>query len=368
MRKYSHHKVTCKGKKDGRDWKYSFWPFRKAKPSEPKLKQDIPSHYETELAQAGENIIASEGEKWQKLDQSLKPNYCQAVADLKHADKVYARESEEAELANQEFAAAKAKYEALTMPVLDAKWRNFWLFLIAVAEFPLNSMVFRILGAERVETYLISIMICVGIPLIAHQFGQAIKQEYKNKTDIILMITMPVIVLAMLGAISFIRAKYFEAMVSTELLGISLSPTQMTILFIIINVAIFLIAVMISYEGSHPDKNHFHTVIKRYKETLKKLEKEATEAKAAGRMLAQAERNYQRLRQYREKSYRKFVQKIKSIAESAEWLASSYRAANMRVRKDIPPCFKQPVQSSEIPEELLEIDWECSDFTSGAEQ
>ncbi len=365
MHKYTHHLVTCKGKKDGRNWKYSFWPFRTEKPVEPKPEQEMPPQFETEIVKAAENDVAKDAEKWKELDQKLKPKYCQAVAVLDNARKKHLKESEEADLAKTEFDAAKTKYEELTMPALDAKWRNLWLIFIAIAEFPLNSIVFGILGSGRLETYIISAGLCVAIPLIAHFFGQSIRQENKNSTDIILMITMPVTILLILGAIAFIRAKYFEAMIHQDLIGISITPTQMTILFIIINMAIFLVAVMVSYEGSHPDKKYFKTITGRYKEAMKRLQKEATEATEAGAELARAEQNFQQVRQHRLKSHEKFIQAIKTIVDGGEWLVSSYRAANLRVRKDIPQCFKQQPQSPAIAEELLKLDWECNGQAGG---
>lgn len=368
MIRYSHYYVSRKGKKDGRDWKYSFWPFRTEKPCEPKKDQELHPQYETELIKAAENNIAGAAEKWKNLDQALKPKYCKTVAILKSAQKKLTKESEEANLAKAEFEKAKTKYEEITHPPLEAKWKIFWLFFIAVAEFPLNSLVFSILGSAKVETYIISAGLCVTIPLIAHFFGQSLRQEIKDKTDIILMLTMPITILAILGAIAFIRAKYFEAMVSQDLIGISLTPTHMTILFIIINVAIFLVAVIVSYEGSHPDKKHYHKVIKMYKLALKRLRKEATEAEDAGQLLARAEENFQKIRQYRIKTHEKFIQRIQTIADSAEWLVSTYRASNMRVRKDIPPCFKKEAQMPSIPQELFDVDWDCNGHLSGVQK
>ncbi len=368
MRKYSHYHVSRKGKKDGRDWKYTFWPFRTEKPCEPKKEQELPPQFETDLIKAAENNITVEAEKLKNLDQRLKPEYCQTVSELKNAGKGYNKESGEADLARNEYEVAKNRYEEMTMPSLDAKWKNFWLFFIAVAEFPLNSLVFSILGSGRIETYIISAGLCVAIPMIAHFFGQSLRQEIRDRTDVILMITMPVTILAILGVIAFIRAKYFEAMVAQDLIGISISPTQMTVLFIIINIAIFFVAVMVSYEGSHPDKKRFKTTTKRFKEAMKRLKKEASEAEEAGEILSNVENKFQKLRQYRTKSYEKFVQKIRSIVDSAEWLVSSYRAANLRTRKDIPPCFKKEAQIPSIPEELLDVDWDCKSHNSGVEK
>ncbi len=365
MKHITHRKVTCRGKKDGRDWKWKFWPFKESKPKEPKSNQNFPPQFETELIRGGENLIAQEAEKWITLDRELKPKYCEALAAFQNASKRNLKESQEAEAAKGEFERAKAKYEDITLPALAPKWRNIWLFFICIGEFPLNSVVFSLFGSGRIETYIMAAVLCVIIPLAAHFFGQSLRQENKSKTDLALVIAMPVAILCILGAIAFIRAKFFEVRLSQHLIGISLTPTQMTVLFIIINVAIFLVAVVVSYEGSHADRKYFNTVYARYREALKRMEKEAAEAKEAGREFVRAELALQQIRQFRQKSHEKFVQEVKTLQSSAEWLVSSYRAANMRVRSDTPPCFLVEPKIPEIPEELLRLDWECSVSNAG---
>ena len=277
----------------------------------------------------------------------------------------YITETEEATVAKADFDKARAKYEGFTLPSLSEKWRNIWLLIIAVGEFPLNSVVFQLFGADRIDTYLMSLLLCISIPFLGHAWGEALKQDNKTGGDKGFVLGIPVAVLLILGAIAFVRAKFFEAMDTMKLMGVEITPLQMTFLFIIINIGIFLLAVIISYEACHPNKKQYKSVQRRYKEALNNLEKEATEAKQAGQALAKAENDFQTQRQTRAKSHEKFLQKANTIIDYTEWLITTYRAANMKTRKIIPPCFKEAAKIPCIPTELFELDWDCARWNNG---
>ncbi len=367
MPKYTHTKVKRRGKIDGRDWKYSFWPFKIDKPQEPNPDQEQPAQFENELLKAAENDISKEKENWVDVDKKLKTEYCQSLQRLEHANKNYIKESEEAKVAKIDFEKAKAKYEEFTLPPLSEKWRNSWLFVIAIGEFPLNSIVFQLFGASRFDTYLMSLILCIAIPFLGHAWGEALKQDHKTGGDKGFVLGIPIVILFILGAIAFIRAKFFEAMDTMELMGVEITPIQMTILFIIINIGIFLLAVIISYEASHSNKKQYKSVCFRYKAALKSLEKEATEATQAGQALAHAETEFQTARQTRAKTHEKYLQKANTIVDYTEWLITTYRAANMKDRKIIPPCFKEEPKIPAIPNDLYELDWNCPKWLSGEE-
>ena len=58
-KKYTYRGVVNGGKKDGRNWKWKFWPFLKNdKPREPNPDQVETASFEEELFQLGENEIA----------------------------------------------------------------------------------------------------------------------------------------------------------------------------------------------------------------------------------------------------------------------------------------------------------------------
>jgi len=360
MEVYTYRKVVRRGKKDGRNWRWKLWPFiKQSKPQIPRPDQTEPASYEVEIIRAVENIISEIAESWKQLDQKLKSEYCQSLNMLENLTQIFEKEAGESQAALRDFNKAKEEYEKVEHPSLEPRWRNFWLAFIAIAEFPLNSVVFALFGAGRLDTYIMAAGLCVAIPVLAHFFGQSLRQEYKSKTDKALLISTPIIMLLILGAIAFIRSEYFKSLETYQLLGVEISAFTMTILFIIINVAIFMVAVVISYEGSHPSIRSYKNIMKRYKEALLRLQKEDREAKVAGKELVQAQGQFQRIRQKRLKKHQQYLQRANTLKEKGEWLAQSYRAANLRVRHDYPECFKTEIKSPEIPQELLVLDWDC---------
>ncbi len=359
MRKYTHRRVVRKGKKDGRDWRYTIWPFKREKTPEPKTDQKIPAQYEIEIMKAAENDIALQAEKWKEIDKDLKPTYCTAVTEAELARKTSQKETEEAQAAQIEFNAAKKKYEALSLPRLSAKWGNIWLIFIALAEFPLNRVVFNVFAESQILTLIFAAGLCVMLPLFGHFMGVALRQEFRNRTEKIILIAMPAIMAFVLAVTAFLRGKYFEVLKIQNIIGVSLTPMQLTIIFMIINVLFFFAAMIVSFESTHPQKSQYAAIVNRYRMALKRLEKEAAEATDAGKTLKRAEIKLQRLRQKRLKMHEQFVQMMRSIVDNAEWLISAYRAANLRERKDIPPCFLNQPQLSQIPDNLLTLDWNC---------
>ncbi|MBZ5554044.1 MAG: hypothetical protein LAO21_15115 [Acidobacteriia bacterium] len=362
MKRYTYRSVTRRGKKDGRDWKWKFWPMREPKSREPKSDQTIPAQYETEIIESAESIAARTAEDWKRTDEKLKPQYCEALRHYEMAKDAHKKEAAEAEVAGREYDTARSKFLGIDPPPLSPKWRVFWLILIGICEFPLNGLVFQIFGAERVETYIMAGAMCLVFPLAAHFFGQSLRQEEKTRTDFALLIAAPIVVLGLLAVVGFLRAKFFEAVNSYEIIGIRLSPEQATILFVVINLAIFFVAVVVSYEGSYPDSRYCKGIAKRYKESLKYMQKESDEAQAAAGTLQEADLSYQHIRQLRSKTHERFLQEMKTIMEGGDWLVAAYRATNLSVRPDVPECFKIPPKIRDFVAESQELDWDCGDL------
>jgi hypothetical protein len=363
---YWRWKVRRHGRKDGRPWRWKFWPFREPKQSSPRLEQEEPAAYEEELRQAAFQEIQWLSRDWKETDKKLKPDYCQALRKLHIARERYDKESKEETAAKQEFVEASNLLRGIRPPTLEKRWRNFWLILIALAEFPLNGLVFSIFGAERYETYIMAATMCFAIPWAAHFFGSKLKQEIRKPIEGWLVSIVPVAVLLGIGALAYLREKFFEALQTQELLGISIDPIAGTILFIVINILVFFVAVLISYEGAHNDEESFRLAFKRFKLAWKLLNKESNEARVAAEQLETAELSYQRARHKRETQFRVYAADAKHVKEAWEWLIRCYRDANMASRNDAtkPKCFLKPAPEFSLPEELTMLDWNCEDVVN----
>jgi len=359
---YTHRSVVCRAKKDARNWRWKFWPFAKEeKAKEPKTDQTIDAQYEKELLQLAESLMAETAEKWKDLDMKLKPEYCETNKEKVIAKKRWELESKEAKQSSGEFEKAKEIFYKFQPPSLDPKWSLFWLVLIGISEFFINSLVLQILGQGQIETYIAAFGMCIMIPWGAHYFGKSLHQETKNRVDVFWLITTPLMVLTLIGGLSFLRSKYFEALGISKILGIEVTPTEATTVFIIINLALFVIAAVISHEGSHPQHNAYTQAQKRYKDALKAFEDDEDAVKKAAKDFSEAEKRQKHIQHKRAKTYEKLCQEANSIKERIEWLISAYRATNLANREDVPKCFEKPHNTPEIPVSLNDLDWSCEE-------
>jgi hypothetical protein len=369
----TYRSVRRRGKKDGRDWRWKFWPpkwpFREPKEPSPTEDQDKPAQFELTLKEAAEAEMQWIAEEWRAADEKLKADYCRAQAERKQAKEQYDKEAQEATAAMGVYQKASEELAKISSPALSPSWMIFWLIVIGIGEFPLNAIVFDILGHERTETYLVAAFIGIFFPLAAHVFGSALRQEIKSTTDKVLTAIAPVVVLAFLAVIGFLRAKFFETLKLQELLGITVTPTQATILFIVINVAVFFVAAVISYEGTHANRKEYKTLRRKLKEAFRSLKKESAEAKAAATRLAKAEEWYQQALHRRQKNFERVAERARLIKENNDWLIQVYRDANVEARRNAstPACFKEPPIEAQIPAGLQNLDWNGSEPAAGSQ-
>jgi hypothetical protein len=364
MRKYSQQYTQLIGRRNGRNFRWKFWPFIKiSKEPIPTIDDTVIPQFEHELFEAAESEIIRISEKWKQTDQYLKTNYCKAVIEHKDAHESYEKEVKEAITALNTFERIKGQLEELTAPSLSAFWTLFLLICIAIAEFPLNSIAFQIFGASMIETIVMTASIMLIFPFAAHFFGKSLKQNHHKIKDIIIIIVTPLVIFGLIGAISIFRESLFETLQTKSFLRINMAPKTAMILFVLINIAIFFVATLIAYEGAYPDHAGYRTIRKIYKTALLSHEKESTEAKKAAKRLWDANHSLEENKQKRSKVHERMYEQAKIIMNSYDWLVRCYRNANMSVRDNaiIPKCFKDRPQLPEIPELLdpKKLDWDC---------
>jgi len=93
---YSIRRVKKRGKKDGRDWRWKFFPFSKEqKEPDPPLNQGEPSEFEKELLEAAEQNLSREAQRWAKLDEKLHKDCRDAEDRYNEAKKTLEKERKE---------------------------------------------------------------------------------------------------------------------------------------------------------------------------------------------------------------------------------------------------------------------------------
>lgn len=354
-------------RRDGRSWRWRLWPpilpFREDKSPLPLPDQSEPALYEQEISKAAEQDISIDARIWRDKDVLLKQKYCLALNELERAKESFEKETREAEEAAKELKEAQELVLAMEPPIFSRRFVLISLALIGICEFSLNAVVFQILGAGEIETYLAAGIIGLSLLLGAHWFGSRLHQKEKTATDKVLIEVGPLFFLGLLAAVGFLRGKFFTAEAQLGVLGIKFSAHDATILFFLINVALFFVAAVISYEGAHPQKTLYGMRQNRLKVARRLFDKESSEAKASVERLERARQEYHKSRVLRQKTFDRLAENARTTKEQAEWYVSLYRASNLEVRADgvVPPCFRLEAGEIRIVETFAkgEIDWEC---------
>lgn len=364
---YSIRKAKRQGKKDGRNWKWKFWPFvKEPKPVVPEDNHPTICPYEKEIKEGVERDISVVCEEWENKDRGLKENYCVALREYEEAEKMLEKETREANEARARFLEASTKLRMMGRPNLSHGWMLFWLIFLGLCEFPLNGLVFSLFGVGKIETYIIAAALCAIIPWLAHMVGVRLKQAEKTKTDMITIVSILLVVLLLFIAIAIMRADYLAE--SLKEYGGGLKPSTAAMLFIIINMGIFSGAVGISYNGSHPHEDDYKNALYEYKAALKNLTKEAREAKQAARYFDIKLRQLNRAETYRKQTFMKLKMLAETKARTYEWMAQAYRTENARERGKTIKCFNMKILSVDMPNTFDHLDWSCPDTANLSER
>lgn len=156
--KYTYRKVKRKGKKDGRDWRWKFWPpkwpFRESKEPDPPIDQEEPAEFEKELIRGANENISRILHDWHDIDEKLTKNCANAEDIYKSAKGALDTGNSGHREAIENYETAKALFYALPMPNIPARLFWFIFIMVGIAEFIFNGVVFLVLGQSKIETYL----------------------------------------------------------------------------------------------------------------------------------------------------------------------------------------------------------------------
>ena len=157
---YTHWKVKRRGKRDGRDWCWKFFPFVKNtnKASDPPIEQDQPAQFEQDLLAAARFNLAKVQEAWSKIDKGLLENCRNARAKYEGAQIKYKKEAGEHTTENGVYDPARQEFDLLKTPPLSPKVYWVLFLVITAAEVLFNASIFDIFGFdEKWHTYLMAL-------------------------------------------------------------------------------------------------------------------------------------------------------------------------------------------------------------------
>ncbi len=164
--------------------------------------------------------------------------------------------------------------------VIPVPYFIHWLVVImlAIGEFPLNVVVFRMFGEPELMTYVMSMTLSLTLPLIGVFLGLQIRTLVKPKIATAIMILLaPTTVLGALTALSFIRNMYVTLHAEHRLGD---SSGNMVYAMFAINLLIFMGAYMVSFFAHDQDSelDALHVAVVRLDKKRTKLREELSRA------------------------------------------------------------------------------------------
>jgi len=148
--------------------------------------------------------------------------------------------------------------------VIPVPYTIHWMIvlLLAIGEFPLNVVVFRMFGEPELMTYVMSMTLSLTLPIIGVFLGLQIRTLVPPKVATAIMIALaPTTVLGALTALSFIRNMYVTLHAEHKL---GAGSGNMVYAMFAINLLIFMGAYMVSFfahdQDSELDALHVATV------------------------------------------------------------------------------------------------------------
>jgi hypothetical protein len=316
------------------------------------------SAYERQLAMKASKEIRSIAEEWEKEDRNLKGNYVSALKRFIDAKEKAKKEKDEAEKALTEYRHLINQINNTADGHHLGKWPYLvFMLLIGLVEIPLTAKVFEIFGDNRIMTYVFALVLCISVPATAHFMGVMIKEKFNPKNIVLLFINLIALISA-LGAVSWLREKFFESGESQELLGVHMDPQSVTFVFFVIQFLIFASATTASYLAH--DSNPEHLMFKRSKKTGKEdLDKETREADEAEKEFETAAKRLVTTDAERTKRFSEYQNRAEGKIEHCKMVIEVYRGANVRVRGDAEITAFSTYPELNLPSCLNTLDLEC---------
>ena len=300
--RYSIFGAKRMGKKDG-----------KSNPPIPPWDSPNQPPYILELVEAAEHDIRLYLDNWKKRDGILEKEM--GSAEIRKDNAKVSRDNAKKTLYD-----AEKEYEqkmGTKPPVGGGGKAWYWLFvgLLFIAEFPLNSIVFRVFGESEILTMLVTLVMAISIVGCAHFLGNIIKENKWGRIEIIFTVFLILVPLAVLYFVAFLREKYLKGI--TE--GFQWTEA-MKWGFWGINIIIFLVATIASYFAHDPLLQNVKRARKKYKRAQDEYESALTKL---------IEKLNERISKAEE-----YLYKMRWIKDTAQYLMHIYRTENLRIRKD----------------------------------
>jgi hypothetical protein len=157
----------------------------------------------------------------------------------------------------------------------EDRWRiPTWFYVIAITlifagEFPLNAVAFNLFGEDRVSTYTMTAGMAAVLVFCAHSLGILWRRRAMTDRDLIVTLLLTLLPVAVVVAIAVVRENYREALNRAGGGLAVLSPMMGVVIFVTMNLVIYLGAFALSYLHHDPDGE----MIERVEREVRKAER-----------------------------------------------------------------------------------------------
>jgi hypothetical protein len=213
------------------------------------------------LKQQADGVLRRIAATWSDADARLRGEY-QAIAQehdnlLKKVENLERELKDEHERFRRRRDTLDKEKEKDEAREAEERWRiPTWLYAVAITiifagEFPLNAVAFNLFGEDRVFTYIMTTGLAAALVLCAHALGVLWRMKNPSARDEVVarvLLVFPVLVIVGIG---IIREVYIEEFAGGSIGGIG--PIGNVLIFIVMNLVIFVAALVISYLHHDPE-------------------------------------------------------------------------------------------------------------------
>jgi len=342
---WSNGKAKRNGWEDGLPYERKYWILKgENKDSYPVHNQFEPAQFELRLKNAADYFMSRDiAEPWHQKLAVLKKDYCASLRDYQAACESETKESKEAEDAKVNLLAAQELKNEIKDPLINHLTLMTGLFFIAIAEISFNYYVFQLFQMGIIETIIVSMGIAIGIPIISHFLGKFLKKENKTTTDIVFTILIPIVVLLSITLLAYFRTNYLESQSLEIGSSLGITHTPLILMFLSINLILFLAATVLSYFGSHENPVEYNHRCKQLKEYEDKYDRESREDTAAKMRLKETHKYMIEAEGLIVNTFNEFKQQAKTLRKTYWLWVRTYRDYNTKARRDkdtrLIPCL-----------------------------
>ncbi|MGH2398887.1 MAG: hypothetical protein ACRDF6_03500 [bacterium] len=281
----------------------------------PEMGSYLPAPFEQALIANGEQAV-----------QQIYKTASQTIAKLRPAAEAHQRGLHDVEHRMKPVAEAyKARAAELgrdAMITFPAVFHWTLILFLAVGEFPLNTVVFRLFGEAEYLTYVMASTLAIIIPLIGVFIGVHVRHSISRFVgNLLIGILTPIAVGGTLLAVSLLRNTYIASQFSGN--GqVSTDGNQMAFSLFALNSLVFFGAAVASYFAHDPDErldvlHHTLTAMERKRNRVRK-KLYAIGTKLNGEI----------------QSARSHIEQVRALTNQRVAL---YRQTNIRFRRLLPP-------------------------------